>query len=114
MDGREGILYVNGQAVAVNNSVNLLPSDIGSANCYFGKSQWPLDPYFNGCLSSMRLNSSALSLAQIIAPIAAITQPAAGSLFGGGISLNYAGSGADCSGAALSAGAFTWSGEFHS
>jgi len=114
MDGREGILYLNGNAVAVNNSVNLLPSDIGSTNCNFGKSQFPADPTFNGRLSSMRLNSSAVPLAQIIAPLPAITQPTNGSLFAGGWLLNFAGTATDYSGAPLSTNAFSWTGELHS
>jgi arabinan endo-1,5-alpha-L-arabinosidase len=114
MDGREGILYLNGNAVAVNNSVNLLPSDLGLSNCNFGKSQFSADPYLNGRLSSMRLNSSALPLAQIIAPIPAISEPTNGSLFAGGQPLTFAGAATDYSGTPLSPSAFTWSGEFHS
>ena len=68
MDGREGILYLNGKAVAVNNSVNLLPSDIGGANNNFGKSQYSTDPYFYGLLSDFSLNSSPLPLNQLILP----------------------------------------------
>src|SRR6185437_1809327 len=90
MDGNEGILYLNGQAVAVNNSVNLLPSDITPTNCYFGRSEFSADPYFNGRMSALRLNSSALSLAQMIAPQPVITLPATGSLFTGGEQLNFA------------------------
>jgi hypothetical protein len=114
MDGRQGILYLNGNAVAVNNSVNLLPSDFTSTNCNFGKSQFAADPYFNGRLSAMRLNSSALSLAQIIAPAPTIIQPTNGSLFAGGQTLAYAGVATDYSGTPVSSSAFTWSGEFHS
>ena len=114
MDGREGILYVNGNAVAVNNSVNLLPSDIGSTNCNLGKSQFPADPYFNGRLSAMRLNSLPLSLAQIIAPLPAISAPTNGSLFAGGAPLDFAGTATDYSGTPLSSNAFAWSGELHS
>ena len=114
MDGREGILYLNGNAVAVNNSVNLLPSDIGPSNCNFGKSQFSSDPYFNGRLSAMRLNSSALPLAQIIAPVPLITQPTNGSRFAGGQPLTFAGAASDYSGIPLPSSAFTWSGEFHS
>src|SRR5208283_5101659 len=90
MDGRQGILYVNGQAVAVNNSVNLLPSDLGAVNCNLRKSAFATDPYFAGRLSAFRLNSSPLSLAAIIAPIPAITQPTNGSLFAGGQIVDYA------------------------
>ncbi len=114
MDGREGILYLNGNAVAVNNSVNLLPSDIGSTNCNFGKSQFATDPYFNGRLSAMRLNSSALPLTQIIAPVPAIIEPTNGALFAGGEWLNFAGAATDYSGTPLPPTAFTWSGEFQS
>lgn len=114
MDGRQGILCLNGNAVAVNNSVNLLPSDIGSTNCYFGRSEFPADPYFNGRLSALRLNSSALSLLQIIAPQPVITQPVEGSLFAGGQQLDFAGVATDYAGAPLSSNAFSWTGEFHS
>jgi hypothetical protein len=114
MDGRQGILYLNGNAVAVNNSINLLPSDIGSTNCYFGRSEFSADPYFNGRLSAMRLNSYALSLSQITAPQPVIIQPADGSLFSGGQPLNFFGVATDYAGALLSSNAFSWTGEFHS
>jgi hypothetical protein len=114
MSGREGILYLNGQAVAVNNSVNLLPSDLGATNCNFGKSQFPSDPYFTGRMSDVRLNSSALRIGQIIGPLAVITQPASGTPFAGGQTVNFAGAGSDYSGNALSPGSFTWSVEFYS
>lgn len=114
MSGREGMLYLNGQAVAVNNSVNLLPSDIGATNCNFGKSQFSSDPYFNGRLSDVNLNSKALPLSQIIAPSAAITQPAPGAVFAGGQTINFTGIGSDYSGSSLSSNSFTWSVEFHS
>ncbi len=65
MDGREGILYINGNAVSVNNSVNLLPSDLSATSCYLGRGQFTTSPYFAGSLSSVSLNSSALSLSQI-------------------------------------------------
>jgi hypothetical protein len=112
MDGRQGILYLNGQAVAVNNSVNLLPSDLGATNCNFGKSAFSADPYFGGRLSAFRLNSSPLSLAAIVAPVPAITQPTNGALFAGGELVSYAGAAADYSGTALGPSAFTWSGQF--
>jgi arabinan endo-1,5-alpha-L-arabinosidase len=68
MDGREGILFLNGQAVAVNNSINLLPSDIAATHCYFGKSQFAADPTFAGALSDFHLNSQPLSLLQMATP----------------------------------------------
>jgi Glycosyl hydrolases family 43/Concanavalin A-like lectin/glucanases superfamily len=114
MNGREGILYINGQEVAVNDSVNLLPSDIGATNCNFGKSQFSADPYFNGRLSDMELNSAALPVGQIIGPSAAITRPAPGTLFAGGQTVDFAGTGSDYSGSPLPPASLTWSIEFHS
>ena len=114
MDGRQGMLYFNGNAVAVNNRINLLPSDIGSTNIYFGRSEFSADPYFNGRLSAFRLNSAALSLTQITAPQPVITLPTTGSLFAGGQQLNFAGIATDYSGTLLSSNTFSWSGEFHS
>jgi Glycosyl hydrolases family 43/Concanavalin A-like lectin/glucanases superfamily len=112
MDGREGILYLNGQAVAVNNSVNLLPSDIGATRCYLGKSQYTSDPYFSGMMDSVALNSSPLPLAQLIAPLPTMTLPTNGALYSGGSTVTYAGSATDYSGEPLPAKSFSWSGEF--
>jgi hypothetical protein len=114
MDGREGILYLNGSAVAVNNSVNLLPSDIGATQCYLGKSQYPADPCFYGMMSSVSLNASPLPLAQLIAPVPTIILPANGTLYSGGSTLAFAGSATDYAGNALPPSSFTWSGEFYS
>ena len=110
MDGRQGILYLNGSAVAVNNSVNLLPSDIGATNCYFGRSQYPSDPYFYGRMDSLSLNSGALPINQLIAPISTITLPTNGTRFVGGASISFAGSATDFAGNQLPASAFSWSG----
>jgi hypothetical protein len=113
MDGRQAILYVNGQAVAVNNSVNLLPSDIGATKCYFGRSQFSADAYFRGQLDSVRLNSRALSLAEIIAPIPLITAPTTGTSYAGGGTLTFAGAATDYADMPLPPAAYTWSAEFH-
>ena len=114
MNGREGILYLNGQAVAVNNSVNLLPSDLGATNCNFGKSQFPADAYFNGRFSQATLNSSAEPVAAILAPAAAIIQPVTNTLFTGGETVDFVATGSDYSGKSLAAGSYMWSAEFHS
>lgn len=113
MDGREGILYVNGQAVGVNNSVNLLPSDLVGTSSSFGRSQFLNDPYFNGEISALKLNSQALSLRQITAPTALITQPSPGSFYAGGETINYAGLAADDAEQLLAPSNYTWSAEFH-
>jgi len=114
MNGKEGILYLNGAAVAVNNSVNLLPSDIAATNVNLGKSEFPADPYFNGRLSDVRLNSAAVPLEQMLAPLPAIVEPAPLSLFAGGAPIVFAGAATDYTGTPLSTNAFSWSGNFYS
>jgi hypothetical protein len=67
LDGWQAVMFVNGQAVSVNASVNLLPSDVaGSAN-YFGRSQFSADPYFNGEMDSVEVSSLTLPIEQITA-----------------------------------------------
>ena len=67
-NGNTGILYVNGVAVATNNSMTLSPSSLGNtANNYIGRSQWSNDPYLNGALKDFRIYNVALSPAAIAA-----------------------------------------------
>jgi arabinan endo-1,5-alpha-L-arabinosidase len=67
LDGRQAVMFINGQAVAVDASVNLLPSDVlGSAN-YLGRSQFSADPYFNGQMDSVEISSETLPIEQITA-----------------------------------------------
>jgi hypothetical protein len=67
LDGRQAVMFVNGQAVAVNASVNLLPSDVaGSAN-YLGRSQFSADPYFSGQMDSVQISSETLPIEEITA-----------------------------------------------
>jgi hypothetical protein len=112
LDGRQGILYTNGQVAAVNNSINLLPSDIGGTKNYFGRSQFSADAYFNGQLDSVKINSRALSLADITAPSLSITQPILGSLYAGGNNLAFAGVARDYSDALLPTNSYSWSATF--
>ncbi len=112
LDGRQGILYTHGQVAAVNNSINLLPSDIGGTKNYFGRSQFSADAYFNGQLDSVKINSRALSLADITAPGVSITQPAAASLYAGGNNLAFAGVARDYSDALLPTNSYSWSATF--
>ncbi|MEY4916918.1 MAG: hypothetical protein RL616_831, partial [Verrucomicrobiota bacterium] len=112
LDGRQGILYTNGQVAAVNNSINLLPSDIGGTKNYFGRSQFAADAYFNGQLDSVKINSRALSLADITAPSLSITQPTLGSLYAGGNNLAFAGVARDYSDALLPTNSYSWSATF--
>jgi len=114
MNGREGILYLNGNAVAVNNSVNLLPTDILTTNSNFGKSQFTQDPNFSGRISAFRLDSRVLTRAELVAPLPVILSPTNTTLFAGGTALDFIGAAKDFSDAALSPSAFSWSGEFRS
>jgi len=71
LDGRQAVMFVNGRAVAVNSSVNLLPSDVlGPAN-YLGRSQFAgppnNDPYFSGQMDSVQISSRTLPIEQITA-----------------------------------------------
>lgn len=78
LDGRQAVMFVNGQVVAVNSSVNLLPSDVlGPAN-YLGRSQFPADPYFNGQIDSVQISSQALPVEQITASSIGILNTEAG------------------------------------
>lgn len=111
-DGKQGVLYTNGQPAVVHNSVNLLPSDIGVTRAWLGRSQFPADAYFNGRLDSVRLNSRALTLSEITAPTPVITAPTAGARYAGGDTIHYTGRATDYADASLPASAFTWSAEF--
>jgi hypothetical protein len=67
LDGRQAVMYINGQAVAVDASVNLLPSDVmGTAN-YLGHSQFSADPYFSGQMSDVEISSATMPVEQITA-----------------------------------------------
>ncbi|MEI8043374.1 MAG: hypothetical protein WCL11_18340, partial [Verrucomicrobiota bacterium] len=102
----------NGQAMAVNNSVNLFPSDVAPTQCYFGRSQFIADPFFNGRLDSIQLNSRSLAIHEITAPVAVITQPTISLRYAGGDVISFAGTASDYSDALLPPSAFAWSGEF--
>ena len=57
VNGLEAILVQDGRVVGVNNSVNLLPSDLAADQNYFGESQFPADATLSGRLSSFCLSS---------------------------------------------------------
>jgi hypothetical protein len=61
-----GTLYINGAVVATNAALTLRPKDLGAtANNYLGRSQFAVDPTFNGEIDDMRIYASALGAAQI-------------------------------------------------
>jgi len=67
LNGSEAVMYVNGQAVAVNASVYVLPSDVAGSQNYLGRSQFSTDPYFNGQMDSVQISSQTLPVEQITA-----------------------------------------------
>ena len=67
LDGWQAVMFINGAAVAVNPSVNLLPTDVaGSAN-YLGRSQFSSDPNFNGEMDSVEVSAQTRPVEQITA-----------------------------------------------
>jgi hypothetical protein len=112
LDGKQGILYLNGEAVAINNGVNLLPADVAASGCWLGRSHYPADAYFNGWLDSLRLNSRALPPEELFAPTPVLLQPAVSRLFSGGDQISFSGTATDYRDTALPASAFNWTVEF--
>jgi arabinan endo-1,5-alpha-L-arabinosidase len=79
LDGRQAVMYINGRAVAVNSSVNLLPSDVAGTANYLGRSQFAgppnNDPYFNGQMDSVQISSQTLPIEQITASSIGLSHP---------------------------------------
>ncbi len=111
-DGRQGIIYTNGQAAAIHHSVNLLPQDLQATKVYLGRSQYSIDPYFNGRFDAVRLHSRPLSPVEIFGPQLNIQTPAPGLLVAGGDVVAFSGMGWDYTEAGLSPSALNWSVDF--
>ena len=62
---------------------------------------------------SVTSNEATLTVTSNSAPIAAITQPVTGSLYSGGQTITFAGTGTDAEDGSLPASAFTWEVVFH-
>jgi prepilin-type processing-associated H-X9-DG protein len=65
LDGKKGLLYLNGEPVGTNSNLTIRPWQILAKNNYLGKSQWPADPLFSGEIGSFRVFGRALSGAEI-------------------------------------------------
>jgi hypothetical protein len=64
--GGTGILYVDGVAVGISESLTLNPSSLGNTvNNYLGKSQYGNDPYLNGSIDEFRIYNGALAANEI-------------------------------------------------
>ncbi len=59
-------LFINGSAVATNNTITLNPTDVGLTYNYIAKSQWP-DPFFSGMIDDFRIYDHALSKTEVAA-----------------------------------------------
>lgn len=65
-DNDIGTMYINGIPVSSNNSMTLTPSDLGSTTQnYLGRSQYSVDPFFDGSISEFRIYDESLSAAEI-------------------------------------------------
>lgn len=111
-DGSQGILYVNGTPMVTNTSMTLMAPDIVPTNVWFGRSQFPADPYFNGQISSIRLYGRALSPTEIVAPQPRITTPTVLSYFQPGSVIPFAGTATDFADNPLSAANLAWTVQF--
>ncbi len=65
LDGTRGLLYLNGQPVATNNSLTIRPWQLLARSNYVGESQFTADPTFNGRIDSLRIFGRALSAAEV-------------------------------------------------
>jgi hypothetical protein len=65
LNGSEGLLYLNGNPIATNNSLTIRPWQTLARSNYIGHSQFSADPLFSGEISSFRIFGRALSAAEI-------------------------------------------------
>jgi hypothetical protein len=112
-DGSHGILYLNGAPVQTNSSMTLTLPDLAPTNAWFGRSQFPVDPYFNGQISSIRIYGRALTADEVAAPQPVISAPASGTTYPPGATIHFAGSAMDLADTPLSVTGLTWTIEFH-
>ena len=61
-----GVLYFDGVVVGTNPAITLRPADLGrTPNNYIGRSQFSVDPYFDGGIDEFRIYNRALSPQEI-------------------------------------------------
>jgi hypothetical protein len=105
-------MYVNGTPVITNTSMTLTAPDLAPTNVWFGRSQFPVDPYFNGQIGSVRLYGRALAPAEIIAPQPRITAPTSPVYFQPGSVIPFAGAAVDYANVPLSVSNLAWTAQF--
>lgn len=65
LEGNTGKLYVNGEEVAVNDSITFNPKELLTSEAYLGKSRFAADAYFNGSLDEVQIYNKALTAGEI-------------------------------------------------
>ena len=69
--GENGVtLYIDGEAVAQSDAIDIRPSDFHPVLNLVGYSQFPTDPVFTGCIDDFRIYDYALSADEIAAIVA--------------------------------------------
>lgn len=66
-DKVQAILYLDGTSVAQSDAFTIRPSDIAPSLCYIGRSMFPADPLFSGCIDDFRIYNYALSAEEVAA-----------------------------------------------
>ncbi|MEY4487707.1 MAG: hypothetical protein RIQ79_215 [Verrucomicrobiota bacterium] len=107
LNGTTGVLYLNGTAVATA-TITLQLSDIVPTNSLLGGSQFTTDPKFLGRIASLRTWGRALSLSEVRAPWAQITQPGESARFAPGSTPTLTGWARDHQGRLLPDSALSW------
>ena len=78
LSGSNGVLYIDGAAVATNSGMTLKPANLGSTTQnYLGKSQYP-DPYLAGSVDDFRIYARALSAGEVATLASLISPPPTG------------------------------------
>jgi len=108
LDGTKGVLYVNGSDVVTNSSMSFLPVNVAPQTNHLGRSKFSADPYFNGQFASFRAYGRALSAREIAAPLPRISQPAVGTSWVPGQTINFSGDASDFADVPLSATNLSW------
>lgn len=108
LDGNQGVLYVNGAAVATNTTMSLLPLNVAPQTNHLGRSKFSADPYFNGQFSSFRVYSRVLSAGEIVAPLPRIIEPVDGSTWEAGGAVNFCGKATDFVNVPIAPSSLTW------
>jgi hypothetical protein len=68
LSGGTGTLYIDGGSPTVNTSMTLRPADLGTIDyAFIGRSQFSVDPYFDGMIDEFRVYNRALSATEVLA-----------------------------------------------